>query len=355
MIVDQGDNISKKDRIYFDDMSVLAGIYSWEPTLTETPADVVDQWVSGSEMNQDYKKVLVDLMCSNIRIAINPDRVNEACSFLETELLAMPEDSIETIIPLLGLWKFKCLTDAEKGEEIYARADRLMEKYRMDADEKLKDKWVRLSRRDRSAEHQYQCVQKGVPLFPLFDPDGLELISPKHDSAFRLRSEALDHLVGKRFEEAEKIYLHLIEIGFEVPGTYCHLARLYLLSNRDRMARKMVTRAWKLRRDAKVYAIPRILFFKIFFCLCGNTNPGYWIRKMKTILSDCDCTLNWDVNLTIEAVKPKLNAETTEFLVALSQVISGDAEKEIMLGYNLWKQSGKIATMIHDIHKILQK
>jgi len=88
-----------------------------------------------------------------------------------------------------------------------------------------------------------------------------------------LRSRALELIENKKYAEAENIYHEMIELNFELPGTLCHLARVQLLSGREKEAEKTITKAWKIRNMALRYVVPRIIFLRILLLMTKKKDP----------------------------------------------------------------------------------
>ena len=136
-----------------------------------------------------------------------------------------------------------------------------------------------------------------------------------------LRTESKACLDRGEFEQAERIYRHLENMNFELPGTLCHLARVQILLYQYDKARASADQAWTLRKKALNYVLPRIIWFKILFCLLDKQNPSVWLRRMKKALHSKDVCMDWDLILMLEMVRPDLTPEAFRFLQHLGDAL----------------------------------
>src|SRR2546428_9073182 len=65
-----------------------------------------------------------------------------------------------------------------------------------------------------------------------------------------LRSLAFACYLKEDYRGAERVLRGLLEEGFEIPSTHCHLARVLLLMDRAAEARQHVALAWNQISDA---------------------------------------------------------------------------------------------------------
>ncbi len=142
-----------------------------------------------------------------------------------------------------------------------------------------------------------------------------------------LRMEAKACLDRGEFEQAERIYRHLEKMNFELPGTLCHLARVQILLYQYDKARASADQAWTLRKKALNYVLPRIIYFKILFCLLDKQNPSVWLRRMKKALHSKDVCMDWDLILMLEMVRPDLTPEAFRFMQLLGDALQNPQAK----------------------------
>lgn len=125
----------------------------------------------------------------------------------------------------------------------------------------------------------------------------------------------------REFEQAERIYRHLEKMNFELPGTLCHLARVQILLLEYDKARVSADRAWTHRKQARNYVLPRIIYFKILFCLLDKQSPSVWLRRIKKALQKEDVIMDWDLMLMLEIVRPDLTPEAFRFMQLLGDAL----------------------------------
>jgi hypothetical protein len=188
-----------------------------------------------------------------------------------------------------------------EARKYHTKAKKLVNQYRDKVDEQTRNTWSKLVKNENAEANPYE-----------------------------LRSEAMEMLEKQEFGEAEKIYRQLIRLGFELPGTLCHLARVQLLMQDEEAARKTVSRAWKLRGKALKYVLPRIIFFKILFAMTGNKNPASWMIKLKSSLQDDASYMGWTIKSTVNQYQSRLTPENFQIMMVLSEVVQEFKNKELL-------------------------
>jgi len=121
----------------------------------------------------------------------------------------------------------------------------------------------------------------------------------------------------------------MIELGFELPGTLCHLARVQLLSGQEKEAEKSVRKAWDQRSKALKYVVPRIIFFKILFLMIRNRDYSLWVSKMGKELQNPDSLMEWLINPLLESFKSRLSPENHQVLVTLAESLQNKDPKSL--------------------------
>ncbi len=136
-----------------------------------------------------------------------------------------------------------------------------------------------------------------------------------------LRLNAFEHFEKKEFAEAEKIYRQMIDLDFDLPGTYCHLARVQLMTGQEDEAEKSVTRAWELKEKAAGYVVPRIIFLQILLLMLNKQDFSFWIKKINEELRKPYSTMEWHIQPLLERLKPGLTPENHQILATLAEFL----------------------------------
>jgi hypothetical protein len=184
------------------------------------------------------------------------------------------------------------------------------------------------------------------------------------------RGRALDCYVAGDYAGAEALLLPLLDIGFEVPGTHCHLARVCLMLDREADARRHVEEAWAHRAEAPAYVLPRILWLQTAFAMLdaadapegsaaesdGRREPlapaeqgiGASLRsllgRVRAALAAHARPYEWTIQPVLDRLAPRLAPGAVELLGALSAVIDGRATTESLDRFPAWREAGAAKT-----------
>jgi tetratricopeptide (TPR) repeat protein len=287
--------------ILIDDQPVESIIYRNKTKGGPTPADIAMLWAEGVHLTETMEKTLVGILINNIRIAFDLDRVEEGGTLLKAALPNAKDNPTDQVMILIALWKLYQKANPPEARKYHTKAKKLVNQYRDKVDEQTRNTWSKLVKNENAEANPYE-----------------------------LRSEAMEMLEKQEFGEAEKIYRQLIRLGFELPGTLCHLARVQLLMQDEEAARKTVSRAWKLRGKALKYVLPRIIFFKILFAMTGNKNPASWMIKLKSSLQDDASYMGWTIKSTVNQYQSRLTPENFQIMMVLSEVVQEFKNKELL-------------------------
>jgi hypothetical protein len=270
-------------------------------------ANIVKLWSTGQAFTKDMESVIVNILINNYRIAMEENKVAEASLILKTALNEIKYQVSDKMKVLIALWKLTENHAPDESNDYYNRAKQFFDQNESETDEYIRRYWSRLLiTEDRKSDPYY------------------------------LRSKALDKLEVGEFASAKKIYLELIETKFELPGTYCHMARVQLLMRDAKAARKSVASAWKLRKEALNYVLPRILFLKILLLMIENRNPIFWIFRIKSLLTNSSANMQWDIDITIKTYELQLSEQNYLFLLALAEAIQLKDKVEKLGEFEIW-------------------
>ena len=113
----------------------------------------------------------------------------------------------------------------------------------------------------------------------------------------------------------------MISMDFDLPGTYCHLARVQLMTGQEDEAGNSVARAWELKEKASGYVVPRIIYFQILLLMLDNQDFSFWIKKINEEIRKPYSTMEWHIQPLLEMLKPRLTQENHQILVTLAEFL----------------------------------
>jgi pentatricopeptide repeat protein len=283
---------NKKNEIYRDDVPLDSILYNKNSQRKPTPLDLTVLWAEGYKLTDQMKDALVSILLNRINIAICLNRINEAETILKTALEDSKNDPAKCARILVQLVLLFERIVPEKAKSYYSDARKIIS-----GNEKLLDGYT---------GNVWKILNAGREVRP----------NPQI-----LRSSALEHFENKQYDEAEKIYNQMISMDFDLPGTYCHLARVQLMTGQDYEARKSVARAWELKEKAADYVVPRIIYLQILLLMLDNQDFAFWIRKINEELRKPYSTMEWHIQPLLERIKPGLTPENHQVLTTLAEFL----------------------------------
>jgi len=285
---------SEKIDICMDDSPLDSFLYRINSRNMPTPADVTKRWAEGYPLTDPMNKALIAILVNKISIAVSLDRVKEAESILANELEKVKNNPAECIKLLITMIMLNERLYPAEAKSFYTKAKKLVSDHEIMLDVQTKNSW-RL----------------------------LNMTGDFGANPHILRSRALELIENKKYAEAENIYHEMIELNFELPGTLCHLARVQLLSGREKEAEKSITKAWKIRNMALRYVVPRIIFLRILLLMTKKKDPSLWMARMKKELQNPDIIMEWHIQPLLDIFKSRLTAENHKVLATLAVSMQG--------------------------------
>jgi tetratricopeptide (TPR) repeat protein len=152
------------------------------------------------------------------------------------------------------------------------------------------------------------------------------------------RSEAWACFVRGDYQRAEDIYRWFLKVGFEFPGTICHLSRILIVTGREDKACPFLDEAWQMRQDAPAYVPPRILFLMAFIDCLEKKGIDHHIKGLRQLMAKGGATLDWTMEPIIDHIAPRLLQEDVLFFKALANVLSGREALCTLDGYPAWSE-----------------
>lgn len=165
-------------------------------------------------------------------------------------------------------------------------------------------------------------------------------LSNKEDdtSLSQLRATALDMFLGGQYAEAEAVYRHLVEKRFELGSTHCHLARVFLMTDRDADAGREVEKAWAVQTAPPDYLLVRIQFLRTLLQMLA---VGHWkvcLVEFKYALAKPGAHADWTMQPVLDHLKPRLGPEQFELLTAMIAAVCQQSKFSELEANPLWRE-----------------
>jgi hypothetical protein len=157
-----------------------------------------------------------------------------------------------------------------------------------------------------------------------------------------LRSQAFDYYDNNELDKASAVYHKMLVYKFELPGTLTHLVRLELVRGNIPQAGIFIVNAWRLRHEAPVYVMARILFFIIFLKMLRSEQFTEWPGCLKYILNQPDSKMYWEMDRIVTQNEKEVIPQHLCFLRSVLEVISGADEEVNLNKLEIWKDAAPI-------------
>jgi len=171
----------------------------------------------------------------------------------------------------------------------------------------------------------------------------LRLRSLEHETyeitPLKLRIRALEYLKLADYTNAEKLLNRVLVEKFEIPGTHCHLARIYILTDRLSEAEEHVELACQHRTEAPVYVTARIIWFKIALRFLKKTNIENLIDKLKAVISKEGVFMVWTMKPVLDHIKPQITEQQHAFLSAIIDALNDKKYLERLNNFEEWRDA----------------
>jgi hypothetical protein len=166
------------------------------------------------------------------------------------------------------------------------------------------------------------------------DPGNIDEQSP-----YTRRQEAVDRIVRGDYAGAEALVRGLLEERFMMPSSYCHLARVLLMTDREEEAREQTRQAWAIRGEASNYVVPRILFFQCLYAIFDGLDTTSLIAQIRTALDRPGSHNDWTVLPMLDHLRPRLGETNYQFLKALAEALSDLSAMPGLNEYPQWRNA----------------
>jgi hypothetical protein len=159
----------------------------------------------------------------------------------------------------------------------------------------------------------------------------------RRPSPYSRREDASNRILTGDFAGAETILRELIDERFILPSTYCHMARVLLMTGREPESRQFIDMAWQIRAQADAYVVLRILFFRCIFAMLDGIGVANIVGVLRSALSEHFSTMEWTIHPMLESLRSRLGETNYKFLTALAKVLSGTELTSTLDRYPQWR------------------
>jgi len=164
-------------------------------------------------------------------------------------------------------------------------------------------------------------------------------IEPKEMTPLDMRKRALEYFSLDDYSKAEELLYRVLAEKFELPGTYCHLVRIFIITNRLAEAKKHIEQAWVNLTVAPVYVIARILWFKIALADLEGKSDEKSLGQLKTVLQKEDAFMEWTMKHVLDHIKPQITEQQHAFLSSLVDGLSYKQNLAKLNDFKEWKDA----------------
>jgi len=166
---------------------------------------------------------------------------------------------------------------------------------------------------------------------------------------------ALRQMAGKYYQmgeysEAEKLLRQVLERNFEVTSNKCHLARLLILTGREREAREEVAEAWEHRAEGPPYVVPRVLWFQLLFAMLecapsalANCQSAIQLRQLKMAVQNENSHNEWAMQSVLDHLRSRLAELDYALLADLVAALSDRAKLPELEKIAAWRDATPLA------------
>lgn len=162
-----------------------------------------------------------------------------------------------------------------------------------------------------------------------------------------LRMCALDSYILGDYPMAQELLRRVLDAGFEIPGTACHLARIAFLNDDIAAVQQNVATAWLHRAEAPPHVIPRILWLRLAAMMVGGRHQqddtgapiDSTLGMLKTALKARGAHMEWSMRPVIDHLKSKLRPEEIALLAALADAFAAQANLRHLEGFREWREA----------------
>lgn len=323
-------------QLVFDDDS-LTPILTGEPAMPPTPASVTELWLRGLNRSDECGRAFIAVLVKNPQAIKAAEELDEAEQCLRRALDRCADQQTAAFAAYLSALGriLESKQQPAEAEALYRRALALQEQVlgvrHKDTLATGRRLIALLDKTARQAE-----ARKLRNIFQAREVPGDE----EYWQQNRLRAFALDMFLEGQYVEAESIYRRLADKRFELCSTHCHLARVYLMLDREVEAREEVEHACAYRDRSPSYAIVRMLFLKTLMPMLADLEWKPVLLELKQALTAPAAHMDWKMRPVLEHLQPRLGAERYDLMSAIAAAICDRTKLPELESNPLWQSVG---------------
>lgn len=327
--------------VVFDDLPIEELFKHDSKKRLPTPADILEYWERGHPIKIGYEINLATIIARNIDTVIDHEKHYEAkILFLKIINDKTLEESPQIVLIYYALWAISIYPDINEGLQYYITARDKEKEWSEMVSYGVRDDWYRIKSKAQYFANKFypgsgaSIDYRRFNIFDFHQPEGVNktAITPE-----MVREKALKYIRSRRYSEAEILYNQLLELQFEPPGTMCHLARVFLMTNRMEEARKIVEEAWQQISEAQPYVVLRILYFKLLFAFIDKSDSHEWIGMIKTAYYRRNSLMDWDIDFVVTELDDYLDVSEYLFLMDLQKAMGTNGRITDLNKHEIWK------------------
>jgi len=318
--------------LIFDDAPLEPLLYGGAP-VPPTPANALELWRLNLDRSPACARAIATTVAKNPGELAAPDRpVAEAC--LRAALAAEPPlDPLQLARCHAGLAELlKAGGHPDEVEHCCREAFQLLEAAAGLAHDDTQAAGLTLVRLLRETDREEQADRLSIRLRAAMLGDGADEFD-----LLEHRQLALEMFQAAQYAEAVALYRRLVGRAFELPSTWCHLARVHLMTDDIAGVRAAVAQAVCHQAGAPAYVVCRIHFLQaLLHSLAGEpwTEP---LRQIKTVLAQSYAHMDWIMQPVLDRWQPQLPPATHDLLAKVAAALADDSQLPELEALDAWK------------------
>ena len=356
------------DELQFDDR-VQEDLFTVTDSREPGYADILKRWASGNKLTDHEQEITTSILIFYPEYILDYGKEKEFIE-LAQKFLQQP-DLQNSLNPEKGLFLytllFLLLKQGRKEESIgvleileifffsYDQTNGTIgnhDKTNSDTDNNSKSNIPAFSIFTLNLENAYTRIltlimdcREILSLKPGFNISQLPGLHFKKLSVFEgtgFRSQALELYHKKEYGKAAAIYRRMLIHKFEPPGTLTHMARLEIICGNMGQAGIFIVNAWRIRHEAPVYVLARILYFIILINMARTVPLDKWIGCIKQVCNQPECKMQWDMDRVLSQYEKDFPLQHISLLQTLLEVLSGSDDEGQLNKFEVWQKTAPI-------------
>lgn len=334
MKLELNNNISESQRspntLLFDDAPLDQLLGGAE--ISSTPTNAIELWRSKLDRSDGAARAVAAIF------ARNPESLDKEDDFAAIQLCL--QQSLQSFSPRERRYSLNLVAlgaivakqgDIEKAIEHVSKAHKLQLKHSKNRQD--------IAETTEKLSILYEYNNQPGKAKALRDALILEDLMRDPENALTVREKALELFHNQQYQDAERLYKYLLTLNFQLASTYCHLARIYLMTGRKKLAMQQVELAWNSQSNVKSYMVPRLLFFQLIDRMLFKQNYTDILQKMAKALNKPGVFMQWDMDEVIKHIAPELSTDEKVLLLTLVEALGSNTKMRDLAQLPLWNKN----------------